>query len=1168
MTLSLADYFAFGAHKMPHKRGADREERSIRNEHMLCRALNLKTVVAFVGAGCSAAFGYPTWETFASEMIELTASVAPSKHRGTLGRFRGVLNRYKEKRDPCPSDRLTLFIDVCKSILAEEQRLDLYKDKVKTLFSLKDIKDCNPPHNPYHQLFNLDIRRFVTTNYDIELERNLIDVRKLHSDDDLLKGLGAKSRRARQGLLRSFSQTTKDYEQLALFALAKIRGNENAVFHCHGRFDDPDSLIASETDYQSWYFSDKDPSRRIFRQTIELLIESNPLLFVGYGLQDEELLRPLRHLSALDPQRRHSRPLFALVGWSGEDEGYDEVLYERYGVHVIPYTISSEEGSLGHSRALCDKLGAIWKRWHEDRDEWVIKPRVRTSGLGNVASKSYTGILTPAQVPVGKIADGADLAVEIQQPGLIGLLGPAGSGKSLRLLNLIDPCPDGFYRSFYWNAHYGSEFLSAFDDALAFFEAGSDKQESRHESMRRILRERKLLFVIDGCERFLYRTSFPEGIDSYSPAFSLWLRELDDPKMKSTVIFSGRLLPAELTAAAEVGSPPRRIRVLRVVTSDLERLPTFSRWPRDSASLTGLCSLLRGHNYGLRLADHYLNLQGDAKQPLERLPDLLQNLAYRPPDQRLPTMVRVFIDALDESGAGLVQAVLERMARFIGPICEETWRICYAAAVKEVRSESPKECSALLNQLLESELIFKMQRNGAAAITYCVHATARRMLLRPRHGLAADALPDFGISGFTSGRIDVDPDPEQRSQIEELFNAIMESGEKYVQEPAGHRQAADLCADAFALLRGTMAANTVPRWYSYDTYCAFGIRLARLLKAVCCTAPDLEAGTPPGTWRYCEYFDRDLIESTAAPLHVSELAWLYNDVGLALSAEGLLSDAYSVWEQAFEISRTMEHPRPGGGYRVEVLLNLTHVFIEMGRLREAPRYLEFAEDFNAKLQNADFAARILGFRGLLAHLSGNLPEADVLYRECTQALRGGNNLRAQSVFLKHYADLKMSMGDLDQAELLIRESRALAEAGNFPDLVAFARVSHGHLLAQRERYRDSRQEYQSLLQEAQRMGARKLEAECHSTLSRLCLQEGDVEGARVRAMKALSLANELGLGLRLAHAMVVLGLATIKAGQPDLGVAYLRNARRLASEQEYWHCGWQAQAALQELGKV
>jgi len=469
-----------------------------------------------------------------------------------------------------------------------------------------------------------------------------------------------------------------------------------------------------------------------------------------------------------------------------------------------------------------------------------------------------------------------------------------------------------------------------------------------------------------------------------------------------------------------------------------------------------------------------------------------------------------------------------------------------------------------LTDLAGSALIFEMRHPGSGNQKgYSVHATTRSMLLSPRHGPTADALPDFGISGFTSGRIDAYPDPSHRPQIEGILNEIIKLGERAA-TGSDPRLAAALCIDAFALLRSTMAANTALRGSTgdaYGKYIEFGLRLVRLVKLVC-------GANGCDTWTYCEYFDRKCIESPDVPLHISELAWIYNDFGLALSAEGLVRDAYSVWEQASEISRVMEHFHHGGAYRVEVLLNLTHAFIEMGRLRDARAYLRVAENNNKKLRDPDCEGRLMGFKAFLAHLGGNLPEADALYSASWCRLQRGNNLRAQSVFNKHHSDLKMALGDLEQADLLIRRSRALAEASVSPDLVAFARVSGGHLLALRRRHIDSRREYESLLGEAQRVGARKLEAECLATLSVLCLQEKDIEGARVRAMQALSLANELGLGLRLTHSMIVLGQATVKAGQRDLGIAYLRNAVHLATEQEYWHRRWAAEAALQELGET
>src|SRR6185503_12475169 len=95
----------------------------------------------------------------------------------------------------------------------------------------------------------------------------------------------------------SFTQEREYTAQLAQFPLARAepgRPNQNRVFHCHGRFDRPRSIIATERDYQQWYVGDPQAEGGPFRQAVQLLLESNPLLLVGYGLRDDDLLRPLR----------------------------------------------------------------------------------------------------------------------------------------------------------------------------------------------------------------------------------------------------------------------------------------------------------------------------------------------------------------------------------------------------------------------------------------------------------------------------------------------------------------------------------------------------------------------------------------------------------------------------------------------------------------------------------------------------------------------------------------------------------------------------------------------------------------------------------------------------------------------------------------------------------
>jgi hypothetical protein len=68
-------------------------------------------------------------------------------------------------------------------------------------------------------------------------------------------------------------------------------------------------------------------------------------------------------------------------------------------------------------------------------------------------------------------------------------------------------------------------------------------------------------------------------------------------------------------------------------------------------------------------------------------------------------------------------------------------------------------------------------------------------------------------------------------------------------------------------------------------------------------------------------------------------------------------------------------------------------------------------------------------------------------------------------------------------------------------------------------------------------------------------------------MKALQIANEHTLGLRQTHGMIVLGKATLQAGERELGIHYLKHALRLAEKQEYRLRGNEAEATLHAWGE-
>jgi hypothetical protein len=1183
----IDDGMAFAAHMLPVAASTNPVERERSSRNMLLRALNLKTTVAVIGSGCSVPLGYPKWSEFADRVICRTIDAIRGKMQPmpprqeevcqTLAAYRNAL----KTASPHHEDFLMHFIGTCQEVLREEGLTAAYETYITEEFGKcrqSPIPEP-PPHNPYRALIDLPIRRFVTTNYDCEIENALVSAGLVNRDRFAVLHPEATERKRHETSRPqlSFNQKSHNFDQLAIFALGWIRDNRHMVFHCHGRFDEPDSIIASESDYQKWYISEGDHAAAAFRQSVALLLGSNPLLFVGYGLHDDDLLRPLRHLKAADPSKKPSRPIFALLERSKveTDRYYYEMLYERYGLQVISYGI--DEGSdSARAEELCRELAKLRVDWQRAREEWLRKPAVRSPRAAKEKPEPYLD-LRPTRVPLGPLPGFEDA---ILKPGIVNVIGPAGSGKSLHCLRLVERLrdnPSPFAGVFFWNFHYGNELLIAIDTMLSYFDPQGNPTIPRHERLLKCFCEARCILILDGCERLLRKGDRSRFAPTYSVGFKQLLRVFADRASISTVVMAGRLLPAELEDLELSGVDARQqtFPTLPMTSEVLQRQGFFEKF--DRADVSALCSLLKGHNYGLLMAQHYL--QAGVDDP-ERLRRLLAELAARTPDQRLREMIRIQLREIDRETKGLAKPFLERLTLFISGISEETFRLCFAEARKERSGsqEAPKdgdlapELKLVSDRLFHSDFLFKLADRRDGTSVYSVHATIRSQLLQPFHGLSGDALPDFGLSGFLSGRVGVDPGLEEYRQVEDLFEAIETRARQSLdssRDGGGQNlgEARNLCRDAFSLIRGRMEANTAARWCKdYFEYARIGIKTARLAKRV-----------SPNRWSYCEQTGiTEQVEHQDGPLYLAELAWLYNDVGLALNALGQVRDAYSMWEQTYEIGRLVERPETGSGLQIESLFNLCMCFIDMGMLPAAKRLLDqIGGDDIGGLD--EVKARVHGITGLIDHLHGNLRKADGAYDSCIEMLAASQNLRALSIFLKHRADLQIAMGKVDYARQLIRESRAVAEGGVFPDLVLYLRVTEGHLRTKERsqesahdgtRFDGARVEYRAVLREAQRLKMRKLEAEVEFSLARLALDEGDAEAARQLAMRSLTIANELGLSLRITHSLVVLGLAMLKAEQPKLGIAYLRHARRLAYDQEYWHRGWEAERKLQELGET
>lgn len=197
-----------------------------------------------------------------------------------------------------------------------------------------------------------NISRFVTLNYDHEIERQLEDHtfpyfsltprppdasgnhdRKSasvptsgadHSDV-------ARSRLGERAL--SVDLCPENVAELMLFA-ADLSPARVQVLHLHGSVRDPATMIVTDRDYNKRYYTNGGwPS--VLSDGQELLFRGNAIVVVGVGMNEDELLRPLRILA--QAPGRESRPVFALLPSSGEhtDTATAIKLYQRYGVRSI-----------------------------------------------------------------------------------------------------------------------------------------------------------------------------------------------------------------------------------------------------------------------------------------------------------------------------------------------------------------------------------------------------------------------------------------------------------------------------------------------------------------------------------------------------------------------------------------------------------------------------------------------------------------------------------------------------------------------------------------------------------------------------------------------------------------------------------------------------------------
>ncbi|MDC7788089.1 SIR2 family protein [Rhodoplanes sp. TEM] len=201
---------------------------------------------------------------------------------------------------------------------------------------------ASPDKDPlWHLAVGLEVGRFVTTNYDLEIER-LIDQLGFKRttfgaqddlSDDEIERIGPMGGRARDIVLGENNAV-----DLLDFA-AGANPHSIQVVHVHGRATDEAPLVVTDRDYQDQYIGDE-RHKVLFRQGSQILFGGNPILFVGVGLSEGDLMRPLREFAGEHIRGNHS--VVALRPATEPKAKRDKFTLEQYirhGVYVLHYGI-------------------------------------------------------------------------------------------------------------------------------------------------------------------------------------------------------------------------------------------------------------------------------------------------------------------------------------------------------------------------------------------------------------------------------------------------------------------------------------------------------------------------------------------------------------------------------------------------------------------------------------------------------------------------------------------------------------------------------------------------------------------------------------------------------------------------------------------------------------
>jgi tetratricopeptide (TPR) repeat protein len=366
------------------------------------------------------AYNRPTWRELVQEAVDDVLKAYSEVENAARAQFPDETQRARKLTslsdlrktltvlhgcDPCArsvrpielasGEQLKLAMEVCESLarrldaFVEEQRLRLPKRRSSYSTALrrtlakavgeKGYRKKDPDLDPLRCIYNdLQIRRMLTVNYDRLIEVHLAKERGFANLDATtpVAGTPGLETRGRDNLDRSaLSVTLTDDSMGELFIFASLpRSYEAQIFHVHGSTLEPNGLVLTEHDYRKLYLR-MSANRRSFYEALDVLFYGNDILFLGVGMNESDLLRPLRQFLAEERAPVHEgRRIFCFLPFENTADATARAvdLSVRYGVNTLFF---------GKGRDSYERMAASLLMKLADRSEVKESPKARQAWL-------------------------------------------------------------------------------------------------------------------------------------------------------------------------------------------------------------------------------------------------------------------------------------------------------------------------------------------------------------------------------------------------------------------------------------------------------------------------------------------------------------------------------------------------------------------------------------------------------------------------------------------------------------------------------------------------------------------------------------------------------------------------------------------------------------------